>query len=206
MTILSILIPTIPSREEQFDRLYNQVKRQSDFIAVNWNERVEILFDDSPRYLDGGLSIGKKREALVQSALGKYLCLLDDDDTIAPNYLQVLVKLCQQRKDVCTFRNISKLDEFWTVIDMKLSHQENQQATHEGIIKRRPWHICPVKSSFAKQYTFEDISYGEDWTWMEKVLKHCHTEANTEAIIHQYNFNSKQSEADKITAHGILAK
>jgi glycosyltransferase involved in cell wall biosynthesis len=206
MIILSVLIPTIPSRKEQFARLYDQIKKQADFIAVNWNETVEILFDDSPRFLEGGLSIGKKREALVRRAQGKYLCLLDDDDTIAPNYLQALVLLCKQGRDVCTFRNISKLDYFWTVIDMKLHHPKNEQATHEGIVKRRPWHICPIKSHLAKKHLFADISYGEDWEWMEKILDECHTEATTDAIIHQYNFNSKQSEADKITQHGTLAE
>ena len=199
MIILSILIPTIPERVDKFVPLYRTIKKQADFIEANWNERIEILYDDSIKFLDGGLSIGKKREALVQRAQGKYLCLLDDDDTVAPNYLQVLVQLCQHRRDICTFRNISKLDEFWTVIDMKLHHPANEQATPNGIIKRRPWHICPVRSLFAKQYPFENTSYGEDWSWMEKVLKHCKTEASTDAILHQYNYSSVTSEADKIT-------
>lgn len=160
---------------------------------------VEFLIDDDRRFLDGGLSIGKKRQKLVEMASGKYLCFLDDDEIIAPNYLETLVRLCNEDKDVCTFRNLTKLDNFWTVVDMSLSHTENEQATPNAIVKRRPWHICPVRSEFAKRYEFEDSNYGEDWQWFERVLSHCQTEAKTDAIIHQYNHSKITSEADKIT-------
>lgn len=196
--ILSILIPTIPARGEQFTKLFNEVHKQVSYMdSVHPTlGYIEVLVDDSARFLEGGLSIGKKREALVKRATGKYLCFLDDDDSIAPNYIETLTRLCQENKDVCTFRNISKLDNFWMVVDMSLG-RENQQA-EPGIIYRAPWHICPVKSIYAKRYEFHDINYGEDWGWFEQVLKHCETEAKTSAILHQYNYSSKKSESDKI--------
>jgi hypothetical protein len=199
--MLSILIATIPSRAEKFVELYNEVQRQAAWVNTihAFPGTVEIIVDGSDAYLDGGLSIGKKREALVQRANGKYLCFLDDDEGIAPNYLEVLYSLCRQGKDVCTFRNISKLDHFWMIVDMSLSYPENEQGKHDIIVKRKPWHICPVRSTIAKQFNFEDINYAEDWRWFEQVLTLCDTEAHTEAIIHQYNYSSKTSEADKIT-------
>lgn len=175
-----------------------ELKIQESFVNRNWGVPVELLFDASPKFLAGGLSIGKKREALVRRASGKYVCLLDDDDKISPNYLQILVRLCLEGKDVCTFRNISKLEDFWTIVDMSVFHTENEQATHDRIVKRKPWHICPVKTKYAQRYAFLDINYGEDWAWVEQVLTHCQTEAHTDAIIHQYNYSSKTSEADKI--------
>lgn len=160
---------------------------------------IQVLVDDSKRFLDGGLSIGKKREALVERAEGKYLCFLDSDDWIAPNYVETLVRLCQRDADVCTFRNITKTDTFWCVVDMGF-HYPNDQVNPNLTVRRRPWHICPVRSSFAKQYDFEDSNYSEDFTWMEKVLSHCTTEAKSEAIIHEYR-HGKHSEADKIMKH-----
>lgn len=207
-TQLSILIPSIPERKEKLHALMDEVYRQYDLFIphIPYLGDVEILFDDSKRFLDGGLSIGKKRESLVQRADGKYLCFLDDDENIAPNYLETLMRLCFERKDVCTFRNLSRLDAYWCIVDMSLQHTVNEEATPERMVKRRPWHICPVLSKYAKEHPFPDTNYGEDWHWMERVLSHCKTEAKTDAVIHVYNHSAKISEADKITNHAIQSK
>jgi glycosyltransferase involved in cell wall biosynthesis len=206
MIILSILIPTIPERGNMFTELFNKVHRQIEYMDTFHHTlgKIEVLIDDSPRFLEGGLSIGKKREALVKRAEGKYLCFLDDDEDIANNYVETLVRLCQRDADVCTFRNISKTDTYWMVVDMGL-HYPNDQASPMFTVRRSPWHICPVRSYFAKLHKFEDKSYGEDYDWMRKVLEHCTTEAKSDAVIHEYR-HGKHSEADKITAHGILTK
>jgi hypothetical protein len=202
MIVLSILIPTIPERGEQFTKLFNEVHRQVAYMNTFHPSlgEIEVLVDDSKRFLDGGLSIGKKREALVQRATGKYLCFLDDDDSIAPNYLEVLVRLCQEDQDVCTFQNISKLDSYWMVVDMSLFFCGNLPGNPDSkLIERMPWHICPVRSELAKSVLFPDINYGEDWAWISQVLTKCDTEAKSNSIIHQYRHSSKTSEADKIT-------
>lgn len=201
MVILSILIPTTPDRHEMFTTLFNEVHRQIAYMQTVHPSlgHVEVLVDDSKRFLDGGLSIGKKREVLVKRAEGKYLCFLDSDDWISPNYVETLVRLCQRDADVCTFRNITKTETFWCVVDMGF-YYPNDQANPNLTVRRRPWHICPVRSSFAKLYDFEDSNYSEDFTWMEKVLSHCTTEAKSESIIHEYR-HGKHSEADKIMNH-----
>lgn len=199
MTILSILIPTIPERCEMFTVLFNELNNQLQYIETTHPDlgQVEILVDDSKRFIDGGLSIGKKREALVKRAEGKYLCFLDDDDFIAKNYLETLLRLCRQDADVCTFSNLTKMENYWMIVDMSLKYLVNDQATPEYIIRRRPWHICPVRSLFAKLHNFSDINYGEDWAWFEQVLTHCTTEAKSGAVLHEYR-HGKHSESDKI--------
>lgn len=198
--ILSILCPTTPDRESMFSHLLNNVLNQREELSTWHSElgEVEIIWDDSKRFLDGGLSIGKKRESLVRRANGKYLTFLDSDEDIAPNYVETLVRLCQHDRDVCTFRNLTKTDHYWTIVDMSLNYTHNDEANANYITRRMPWHICPVKTEFAKLYDFEDINYGEDWKWFEKVLKHCANEAHTDAVIHCYNHSSKHSEADRI--------
>lgn len=200
--ILSILIPSIPERAKVLDDLMFKIGLQRhDLENVHPTlGKVEILYDDTKSFLDGGLSIGKKREALVKMAKGKYLCFLDDDEDIAPNYLETLVRLCQHDRDVCTFRAIAKNDNFWSIIDMSI-HHPNIEASPNYITLRTPWHVCPVRSEFAKMYGFEDINYGEDFKWMEKVLTHVTSEARTTAVLLQYNHSSKTSEADKIMNH-----
>lgn len=206
MIILSILIPTIPERQDKFLALFDKVTGQRVDMTYYHPSLgvVQVLHDLGKKFLDGGLSIGKKRESLVQRAEGKYLCFLDDDEDIAPNYVETLVRLCQLDTDVVTFRNLTKTDFYWTVVDMSLKNPVNEEATPERIVKRKPWHICPVRSEYAKKYQFENSNYGEDWKWFEQVLKHCDTEAHTDAILHVYNHSAKTSESDKIIKAGYV--
>jgi len=200
--MLSILTPTIPKRSDQFIELCAQIRNQIEYCKEVHPTlgSVEHIFYLSKPVVDGGHSIGEKRQALLEKAKGKYLCFLDDDDLVAPNYIEVLLRLCNEDRDVCTFRNFSKFDNYWCVVDMDINN-DNQQTDPNDIIERKAWHICPVRSEFAKLYGFEDSNYGEDWVWFEKVLEHCKTQAKTNVVIHCYQHSSKTSEADKII-HG----
>lgn len=201
MTQLSILIPTIPERVEMFTRIFNEVHRQVQYCQTVHPSlgSVEVLVDDSKKFIEGGLSIGKKREELVKRAQGKYLCFLDDDDNISGDYVETLLRLCYKNHDICTFNSFVRLENFWMLVNMSLFWSENEQA-HPGIILRKPWHICPVKSIYAKLHPFPDSNYGEDWEWFEKVLQHCQHQAKTEAILHEYH-HGKHSVADQIQNH-----
>jgi hypothetical protein len=204
--VLSILICTTPDRNEMFTELFNDLNRQLEYMQTFHSSlgEIEILVDSSKKFLDGGLSIGKKREALVHRAAGRYLCFLDSDEQIAGNYLETLVRLCQSGADVITFRSLANLDSYWCVVDMSLKHTANDETHPELIAERKPWHVCPVKSHLAKGPKFENSNYGEDWSWMSEVLKSCQSEAKTNAVIHMYKHRAAVSEADKITQHEKL--
>lgn len=196
--ILSILIPTIPSREARFMALWTKLKRQVD-LCYKIHPTLgacEIVFNNGVEYRLGGLSIGSKRQVLLDQAKGIYLCFLDDDEDISPDYVETLLRLCYEQKDVGTFRSLSKLANNWALIDMSLQNP-NEQINPLGITRRSPWHICPVKSEYAKSFRFPDSNYGEDFEWFAKVLTLCMTESHTDKIIHVYN-HGIHSEADKI--------
>ena len=206
MIILSILIPSIPSRYGILSRLATELYRQKLYMQTVHPTlgEIEIVIDGSERFLDGGLSIGKKREKLVTAANGKYLCFLDDDESIAPNYMELLVRMCNENKDVCTFWSLAKMDNYWGLVDMSFTYLDNEPLSPIRIARRMAWHVCPVRSKFAKLHTFDDINYGEDWKWFEQVLKHCETEAHSTAIIHQYNGSEVRSESNKIIKEGYV--
>jgi hypothetical protein len=197
--MLSILIPTTPDRHEMFTSLYNELHRQLQYCETFHPSlgNVEILVDDSIKFLEGGLSIGKKREALMMRAQSKYLCFVDDDDLISANYLETILRLCQNDTDLVTFRSFCMLKSFWSVVDMSLKYPTNDQMNPDFIIRRKPWHVCAIRSVYAKMHKFDDISYGEDWNWFEKVLQYCTTESHTDAILHMYR-HGDHSQADQI--------
>lgn len=197
--LLSILIPTIPARIGRFNNLWDDLEVQRGKLIQNHPSicDIEILVDNSKSFLDGGLSIGEKREKLMMRSSGKYVCFLDDDETIPNNYLESIVRLCLQDADVVTFRAMARLKDYWGLVDMRLAYKVNDQMTPDYTVRRPPWHICPVKSKYAKIYQFEDKNNAEDFEWMEKVLQHCTTEAHTDRILFMYN-HGNHSEADKI--------
>lgn len=199
MVILSILMATTPQRHEMFNKLFMEVQRQNDNLQRDHRTLglVEILVDDSIRFLDGGLSVGKKREALLKRAEGKYVCYLDSDESISPDYLETLVRLCNQGADVCTFRAFVKLANFWALVDMRLAYPMTDQISPEYTVRRSAWHICPIKREHAQRHHFADINNAEDSDWLKRVLAHCTTEAHTERIIFQYSHGS-HSEVDLI--------
>lgn len=205
MIILSILIPSIPERRQQLTNLLTELYTQ--VLNLNRNHpslgSVEILVDDSIKFTEGGLSIGGKRELLKQRAEGKYLCYLDDDDYPTPNYIETLVRLCNDGNDIVTFRTLIKNDHYWAIIDMDLNTGHNIEVSPHGITNRTPWHICPVLSSIAKNEAFIDMNHNEDWTWMERVLKNVSTQSHSDMILTQYNHSEAGSEADAIVRQAV---
>ena len=204
--ILSILTPSIPRHKLLTDTLLAELYQQKLSLQSTHPSlgQVQLICHDGPAFLDGGLSIGKKREQLVKEAAGKYLCFIDSDDSISPNYVETLVRLCHEHKDVVTFRNFTTTDHYWTVVDMSLEHTEDEDAGPGRIVKRRPWPVCPVLSRYAKEFPFPDINDGEDSAWMKQVLTLCKSEAHTDMILHQYRHSSKTSESMKIIKAGYV--
>lgn len=196
---LSILIPTIPKRNAMFQTLLGQLKEQASYCKKIHPTLglAELVWEDSKSVLDGGISIGEKRQALLERSKGVYICYLDDDEHISPDYVETLLRLCYLNKDVGTFRSIAMLSNNWALIDMSIHNKTNEQIHPEGITLRKPWHVCPVKREIGIKYKFTDSNYGEDWDWFGQVLKDCSNEAHTKKVIHNYNHGA-HSEADKI--------
>lgn len=206
MIILSVLIPVIPKRYNQFMRLLSELQNQISFMHNNHPDLglIEILFDDSPAFLDGGKSIGGKRNELRQRAVGKYSLFLDDDELVAPNYIEILVRLAQEDKDVLSYRCLFKSDYYWAVLNMSLANEKNEEANPNGLVQRTIWHVCAIKTDITRRENFNDeLNHNEDYTWIEKILPHCHSEAHSDIILLQYNHSESGSEADKIVKAGF---
>ena len=197
---LSILIPTLPQRKKMFNILRKNLTAQIDYVHSTHPSlgQVEILFDSSKKFLKGGLSVGAKRDALKCRATGEYLVFVDDDDIVAPNYLESILRLMESNPDIITFRSLYKSEHYWGIVDMNLNHAENEQMNDSTIVKRQPFHVCPIRTSIAQQHSFPDINNAEDWGWMVKVLTDCKTQSHSDQILHQYNEFASVSEVNKI--------
>lgn len=183
--ILSILIPSIPSRFDKMIKLYNhinnQIKNKSDVEILIW-------IDNKNR------SIGMKRNDLVQMAKGEYLAFVDDDDNVSLSYIEEMLKGCESGKDIISFMQLAKINDSWSYIDFSINNI-NDEFRPNSITRRKPFHVCGIRSEIAKKYSFPDVGYGEDWNWMEQVLKDVKTEYKIDEVLHFYNYNHEISEA-----------
>lgn len=181
VVLLSILIPTMPKRAKQLAGLTAMLKAQIGTRAV------EILTDDS----EG--TVGAKRNTLLQSAKGEYVCFFDDDDTPAPNYINLIISAIQSNPDCCSLNGVITTDgkdpkTFIHSIEYKSWFER------DGIYYRPPNHLNVIKSSIAKQFQFPEKNFGEDAAWSmaicdSGVLK---TEAVINETLYYYTYISNK--------------
>jgi hypothetical protein len=184
--ILSIVMITVPERKKEFNRLKKQVLTQIQYCKKTHPllGMVEIQEVNTKKFINGGSSIGAKRQAGLNWSNGKYVCWLDDDDNISPDYVETILRLAMSYADVLVFNSISRFDNFWSLIQMNLDFKEDEQVS-PGIVHRRPYHVCAFKRELLTD-TFPDTNVDEDTGFISLVLPKCKSQAKTEAILHEY--------------------
>jgi len=189
---LSVVMITIPERKEEFSRLKAKVEFQKKECEKNHPALglVQIIPIETPKYTKGGPSIGAKRQLGLDKAMGAYVCWLDDDDDIAPDYIETLLRLAYEGGDVLTFSNLSRFENYWCVVRMSLFTTQDDQV-QPGIVNRRPYHVCAWKTELAKKVKFPDLNKDEDTGFIEKLIPYCTTEQHSERIIHEYKRTEK---------------
>ena len=93
--LLSILVPSIPSRTVLLHRLLC-------ILAPQVTPEVEILINmDS-----GAKTIGDKRNSLLQAAESEYVSSIDDDDLVSSDYIEQLMVGINLGVDVVSIRGL----------------------------------------------------------------------------------------------------
>ena len=192
---LSILIPSLPSRWERSQKLYTKISKMCE------GKDIEILLflDNKKR------TVGGKRDALVQMSRGKYFMFVDDDDDIVS--VDEIYQATFQDVDVITFKQkclSPNKDKTPFIVTFGLGNQNeiniNRELTTDSNnpvfneCRRPPYHVCAWNQKF-KTYRFPEISYGEDWQWVQQCLPEAKTEVFIDKILHGYNYDQTVSEA-----------
>lgn len=157
------------------------------------DKRVEVLYllDNKKR------SVGAKRQALLDIAQGEYIAYVDDDDDVAPEYCESILKAiatAPEKPDVVTFDQIANIAGNVGQVRFGLGNP-NDDFNPDAITRRNAWHVCAWRRELAKQYTFPDLMDGEDWAWAEQLCAAAKTSVHIYAVLHFYHFNPKTTEA-----------
>lgn len=177
--LLSVLIPSIPSRLAMAVQLYHRLQ----LVMKNYDVEVLLLCDNHH------MTIGEKRDALKNLATGKYICFCDDDDRISDRYWLIAQAAYAGDQDVITFKQTAIIDGQEATIDFDLTHPNDQFVPGETV-KRSVWHVCAWKRELVQYIPFphhgSDAMYGEDWRWCRVALEQVKTQYKIDEIIHTY--------------------
>jgi len=157
----TILIPTIPGREASLQRLISSLRDMTQRICPQLKVDITLGFDDRK------LSIGSKRQAMLQDAKGKYVSFIDDDDRVTPEYVEDAAQCIQGGFDCCRLRGqISQ----WTFTHSTENRLDRPMANKTTFL-RPPNHLNVMKADIAKAVSFSDSSRGEDLEWTIKLAR-----------------------------------
>lgn len=180
--ILSILIPTVPSRLKQYGRLVDTFRSQIG--ENNLFDRVEIISDNTGKEM----TIGEKREILYSKANGVYSLQYDDDDEIHPNGLSLILNAIDSNNgvDCVTYFEYCMINGREYTSNHSLKYDDWQDNFDGFDFVRTPFYKDVIKTEIAKSVPFEKIRYGEDHAWSRTLKRRLSTEFHIDQQIYRY--------------------
>ena len=185
--LFSVGILSLKERENIFlpslDKFYTYIKK------YNLEDRVEIIVESDNREL----TIGEKRNNVVNKAKGKMLAFIDDDDLVTEDYFKLIVEKIESNENLDVIGITS-----W---DNNILSQKNDQYVYRTInseINKKVYinnKLCknwptgqlnPIKTSLAKDIMFPKINIHEDFCYGEKIKNKL---KNFDAITHKYIYH-----------------
>jgi glycosyltransferase involved in cell wall biosynthesis len=166
MIKLSILIPSIFERSDSFNSLVNNLKAQINTCGFDNSVSIISLIDKR-----GDMSVGHKRNSLIEMAKSEYIVFVDDDDIPSNDYVLELMTAINSNADVIPINGYMTTNggnrAYW---EMGLNLPYDTIKLNGKISYRRfPNHIACMKRELILPYKFKDISFGEDYEWAKRL-------------------------------------
>lgn len=181
--LLSILIPTTPERQVEFDRLLDRL----EILSAGYS--VKIISDDTGKQM----TIGEKRERLYKAANGLYSLQIDNDDDIADNAIELIIGAIKSNPgvDVISFEEYCNMDGK----EYKSNHS-NDYLDWEGDgsfefpdgfhFHRTIFYKDVIKTELAKSVPFVYCRFGEDHLFAKDLKPHIKSEFHIAEQLYRY--------------------
>jgi hypothetical protein len=181
---LSILIATVGEREERFRRLGGVLAPQ----VGAYPGQIEVLC----YWNNGELPIAEIRQALVNEAVGDYVCFIDDDDMVPDYYCDRIMAAIKSHPDQVGWRQ----QLYWDGVKTKPTfHSIKYDGWSEDVngYYRECSHLNPIKREIALKIPFTGYDGPEDLNWAQRVAPLVKTEEYIADFMYFYNYNSADS-------------
>lgn len=181
---LSILIPTVAQRKEQFDKLENYIANLIDIGGFHDEIEIISICDNKE------MTIGEKREELYEAAQGHYSWQIDDDDEIAPQALEAIMSAIYWDHDCITFRERCLIDgvESHSNFSIKYPDWGENQDGYDHV--RTPFFKTPIKTEICRRVPIPHIRFGEDHAFAKAILPLLESEYHIDKELYYYIHNS----------------
>ena len=141
--------------------MFASLLRNLEMQRELFKDEVEILV----RSDNGEVTTGEKRNWLYQNAKGKYVCSVDDDDSVPDYYIEEILRALKPNPDAVamngTITTNGKFERKWFISKNNPYTETRQQG--EIVYLRFHNHLSPVRKSIATKFPFPDKSMAEDY-------------------------------------------
>ncbi len=188
---VTFLIPTITGRERSLQNLMTSIREKMGRIAPHLRYKISLAFDNRE------MSVGMKRQNLLQTAEGKYSVFIDDDDEITDAYIEDLVETIRGSYPVMRLRGRIHPYTFTHSIENSLK----DPMARGNVFVRPPNHLNPMMTDIAKLIPFRDAVRGEDLDWTIRLARSgflTHEYKSDDSRIH-YIYNMGERKVDPQT-------
>jgi hypothetical protein len=187
--ILSILIPTVVGREEQFIFLRRRFDLQIFKLGYNGDVEVIQLKDNKE------MTIGEKRERLYQMANGLYSVQWDDDDGVSDNAIELILNAIKSNPEVhcITFQEKCLMNGEYKRSNHSLRYSQWADNTDGYDYVRSPFYKDVIRTDIAKSVPFPKIRYNEDEQWSMALYPHLSTETHIDEELYIYIYEPKDT-------------
>lgn len=165
---LSILIPSTEDRNKMvfllLEHLHNQIEKENVVADV------EIITDID----NGEISVGAKRQRLIEKARGEYLIFIDSDDWVSDDYLKLIISAIGNNPDVVGFNGYmthNGINREGFQISKDLSYITIKDAKGNNFYSRHTNHLCPIKREIALKIGYRDMKFQEDYDYAVRLKK-----------------------------------
>lgn len=176
MKKVSIITPTY-NREKCLQQIQHSVLSQ-DYPDLEW-----LVLDDSPtpskvlgtlntpnmyyKHITKRLSVGEKRNQLIDLARGSIIVHFDDDDFYSPNYISTVVAAIHEKKaDLLNLRGWFLFDnrtQFFGYWNLEVKEGLHFECGHQGVSIR----IFSKDNNTGLKHNH--LGYGFGWAYQKKV-------------------------------------
>ena len=186
---LTVCVMTVPRRiDNVFIKLIKELERQ-----VGDRTDVEILglYDNKLQ------PTGSKRNRLINIARGKFIVFIDDDDSIAEDYISSITESIVQYPDVdCIlfdFLTTNKVsgEKILGSCSIKYNYYKQEGTFWFG----KPFHIMAWRTELARKHAYKDITINGDINWSSRAYYDIKKEARINKTLYYVNFDENSSES-----------
>jgi glycosyltransferase involved in cell wall biosynthesis len=177
---LSILLCTVISRAALFAKLHEHLLAQAK------DKPVEVLVACDNKEI----SIGKKRQNLLEQATGDYVAYIDDDDWTSETYVDDILAALELNPDcvgfliTCTTNGHSPKK---AIASMRYKEWGENQDGYAHT--RSPYQKTPVRREIALKVGFPDLRYAEDRVYSRGITALIKTEVFIDKVCYFYRYS-----------------